>query len=137
VKNLAIFLYKMRKMDFGEIFKISLGVSFLFASSPIIILIIFISDIIDKSSSILKKIGIISIFALTAIINFGTILFMDSYKIGIIYKLLLATAIDFGFYFPILIFIMFYQSYVEINLTIEEKRDFNISNVLSKFRYFR
>ncbi len=129
-------LYKLKKLfrqEGKEIIKMSLGLSFVFASSVFLVLLMIIGEL-DGGTKREKAIMFISLF-IAGLINMCTLLYLDSnINYNIIFKLLIGVVVNFIIYVPIFFCISTFSSYRELKLNKAEERDAKLSSLLNKFR---
>ena len=132
-------LYKLRKLfreDGKEVIKMSLGLSFVFASSIFLVLLMIIGELSDGTRK--ERITMFSVLAIAGLVNMGTLLYLDN-NLGynILIKLSLGVIINFIIYVPVFFIISVVSSYQELKLNKAEERDAKLSSLLNKFSKFR
>lgn len=129
-------LYKLRKLlkeEGGEITKMSLGLSFVFASSVFLVLLMIIGELSGGTKK--EKFIMFLSLGLAGFSNMGTLLYLDGIMdYNILVKLSLGVIIDFIIYVPVFFIISVVGSYRELKLNKAEERDAKLSTLLNKFR---
>lgn len=129
-------LYKLRKLlkqDGSEIIKMSLGLSFVFASSIFLVLLMIIGELSGGTKK--EKFIMFLTLALAGFVNMGTLLYLDTNMgYNILAKLLVGVIINFIIYLPVFFTISVFSSYQELKLNKAEERDAKLSSLLRKFK---
>lgn len=128
-------LYKLKKLlrESGSDLFITMGaVSIIFACCPIIFIGFIFLEM--KNEKISKKIILLFITLFLMSLNTITLFYVGNIHYNILVKFLLSKTIDISIYFPIVFGIGIIEAYKEIKLSMDEKRDCVIENVLNKFK---
>lgn len=129
-------LYKLKKLfrkEGKEIVKMSIGLSFVFASSVFLVLLMIVGELDGGTRR--EKFIMFTSLAIAGLTNMCTLLYIDSIiNYNIIFKLLIGVVVNFIIYIPIFFCVSTISSYRELKLDKAEERDAKLSSLLNKFR---
>ena len=109
----------------------SLGLSFLFSSSVLVVILMIFSDAPDKK----EKIQMLFFVIFATVFNVLSLFYVDyRFHYNIVISLFLSVLLNFILYIPIFLFVSTYNGYKDIELSKAEEREAKLLNILNRFK---